>query len=83
MSAPADARTYITEIWCPPADNGVQVLSSHMPEPEPLPELELETAGCACVDCNSFAASDREAQIEQDRQNELSAVAEHDLELEL
>lgn len=41
MSAPqAGARTYITEIWCPPADNGVHALHSHMPEPEPLPEPE-------------------------------------------
>jgi hypothetical protein len=38
----AGARTYVTEIWCPPADNGVQALSSRMPEPEPLPEPEPE-----------------------------------------
>jgi hypothetical protein len=33
---------YVTEIWCPPADNGVQALHSHMREPEPLPEPEPE-----------------------------------------
>jgi hypothetical protein len=35
-------RSYVTEIWCPPADNGVHALHSHMPEPEPLPEPEPE-----------------------------------------
>ena len=40
--AQAGGRTYVTEIWCPPADNGVQRLHSHMREPEPLPEPELE-----------------------------------------
>jgi len=38
----ASARTYVTEVWCPPPDNGVQRLHSHMREPEPLPEPELE-----------------------------------------
>ena len=38
----AGARTYITEIWCPPADNGRHALPSRMPEPEPLPEPEPE-----------------------------------------
>jgi hypothetical protein len=40
---------YVTEIWCPPADDGVQRLHSHMREPEPeartpepYPELEAE-----------------------------------------
>ena len=42
MSAPAEGRVYVTEIWCPPVDNGVQRLHSHMPEPEPLPEPESE-----------------------------------------
>jgi hypothetical protein len=37
-----EARTYVTEIWCPPTDNGVHGLHSHMREPEPLPEPELE-----------------------------------------
>lgn len=37
-----EARTYVTEIWCPPSDNGVHALHSHMREPEPLPEPELE-----------------------------------------
>ncbi len=52
MSTPepqADARSYVTEIWCPPADNGVHVLHSHMREPEPLaepgPEAEAGEAG--------------------------------------
>jgi hypothetical protein len=35
-------RTYVTEIWCPPADGGRQALHSHMREPEPLPEPEPE-----------------------------------------
>jgi hypothetical protein len=38
----AGARLYVTEIWCPPADDGVHALSSHMLEPEPLPEPEPE-----------------------------------------
>jgi hypothetical protein len=33
---------YVTEIWCPPADNGVHSLFLPMREPEPLPEPELE-----------------------------------------
>jgi hypothetical protein len=42
---PEAARTYVTEIWCPPADNGLlHHLHSHMPEPEPLPEPELEAS---------------------------------------
>jgi hypothetical protein len=36
------AGSYVTEIWCPPADNGVHALHSHMREPEPLPEPEPE-----------------------------------------
>ncbi len=31
-------RTYVTEVWCPPADNGVHRLHLPMREPEPLPE---------------------------------------------
>ena len=47
MTAPEPAaRTYITEVWCPLPDNGVQRLHSHMREPEalpePLPEPEAE-----------------------------------------
>ena len=33
-------RAYVTELWCPPADNGVHALHSNMREPEPLPEPE-------------------------------------------
>lgn len=33
---------YVTEIWCPAADDGRQALHSPMREPEPLPEPELE-----------------------------------------
>ena len=33
---------YVTEVWCPPPDNGVQRLHSHMREPEPLPEPKPE-----------------------------------------
>ena len=33
-------RTYVTEIWCPPADDGVQRLHSPMKEPESEPEAE-------------------------------------------
>lgn len=32
------ARTYVTEVWCPPRDTGVQRLHSRMKEPEPEPE---------------------------------------------
>jgi hypothetical protein len=43
VSAPeASARTYVTEIWCPPADSGVHRLYLPMREPEPLPEPEPE-----------------------------------------
>ena len=35
-------RAYVTEIWCPPADNGVHALHWRMREPEPLPEPEPE-----------------------------------------
>jgi hypothetical protein len=34
----AGARSYVTEIWCPPSDTGIHALHSRMPEPEPLPE---------------------------------------------
>jgi hypothetical protein len=42
MTAPGrqadpEPRTYVTEIWCPPADDGIQRLHSPMPEPEPDP----------------------------------------------
>jgi hypothetical protein len=30
-------RTYVTEVWCPPADNEVHRLHLPMKEPEPLP----------------------------------------------
>lgn len=39
--AEAESRTYITEIWCPALDDGVQRLHSPMKEPEPEPEAEL------------------------------------------
>jgi hypothetical protein len=47
MTAPArqggpEARAYVTEIWSPAADDGIQRLHSPMPEPEPLPEPEPE-----------------------------------------
>jgi hypothetical protein len=35
-------RSYVTEVWCPPADNGRVAVHSRMPEPEPLPEPEPE-----------------------------------------
>ena len=33
-------RTYVTEIWCPPANDGVQRLHSPMKEPQSEPEPE-------------------------------------------
>jgi hypothetical protein len=42
MTRKADAQSYVTEVWCPPADNGRQALHSRMREPEPLPEPEPE-----------------------------------------
>ena len=36
-----EAATYITEIWCPPVDDGIQRLHSPMKEPEPEAEAEL------------------------------------------
>ena len=41
MSAPAEARTWVTEIGYAAADTGpLQALHSHMPEAEPVPEAE-------------------------------------------
>ena len=40
--AAPEQRTWVTEIWCPPVDDGIQRLHSLMPEPEPLPEPEPE-----------------------------------------
>jgi hypothetical protein len=42
---------YVTEIWCPPADNGVQALHSHMREPEPHPVIHIGE-----YDANYFSA---------------------------
>lgn len=43
MSAPAEARAWVTELGYPAADEGpLQSLHSRMPEPEPLPEPEPE-----------------------------------------
>jgi hypothetical protein len=33
---------YVTEIWCPPVDDGTHHLHRPMPDPEPLPETEAE-----------------------------------------
>lgn len=33
---------YVTEIWNPPAEDGIQRLYQPMRAPEPLPEPELE-----------------------------------------
>jgi hypothetical protein len=33
---------YVTEIWCPPVDNGIQKLHLPMRAPEPIPEPEPE-----------------------------------------
>jgi hypothetical protein len=40
--APEAGPVYVTEVWCPPADDGVQRLFAPMREPEPLPEPDLE-----------------------------------------
>jgi hypothetical protein len=44
MTAPDPAANlYLTEVWCPEADDGVHALRSHMlTEPEPERETELE-----------------------------------------
>jgi hypothetical protein len=40
------AGDYVTEVWCPAADDGAQRLFRPMPEPEPvpgpIPEPEVE-----------------------------------------
>ena len=36
------ATEYVTEVWCPPADDGQPALHSRMREPEPLSEPEPE-----------------------------------------
>jgi hypothetical protein len=42
VSAPAEARTWVTEIGYPAADTGpLQAMHSRMPEAEPLPEPDL------------------------------------------
>jgi len=51
----ASARTYVTEIWCPPADSGMHALHSRMPEPEPLPQPEPE-AEWDSADSNAYQA---------------------------
>ncbi len=33
-------RTYVTEVWCPPVDDGVVRMRSPMKETQPEPELE-------------------------------------------
>jgi hypothetical protein len=33
-------RTYVTEVWCPPAGDAVVRMHSRMTEPEPEPEIE-------------------------------------------
>ena len=38
----SEPQAYVTEIWCPVPDDGIQRMHSPMPEPEPLPEPELE-----------------------------------------
>ena len=38
----AQPDAYVTEIWCPPVDDGVHRLHVRMPDPEPLPEPEPE-----------------------------------------
>jgi hypothetical protein len=35
-----EQRTYVTEVWCPPADDGVVRMHSRMKEAQPEPELE-------------------------------------------
>jgi hypothetical protein len=43
VSAPAEARTWVTEIGYPPAADGpLHSLHLPMPAPEPLPDLEPE-----------------------------------------
>ena len=42
MSAAAEARTWVTEVWSPEPDDGAMRMHSHMPEAEPLPEPEPE-----------------------------------------
>jgi hypothetical protein len=41
QAAEAEPRTYITEIWSPARDDGIQRLHSPMREPEPEPEAEI------------------------------------------
>jgi hypothetical protein len=35
-----ELRTYVTEVWCPPVDDGVVRMHSPMKEPQPEPQLE-------------------------------------------
>jgi hypothetical protein len=35
-----ELRTYVTEVWCPPVDDGAVRMHSRMKEPQPEPQLE-------------------------------------------
>ncbi len=39
-AAEPEPGTYVTEVWCPPVDDGVVRMHSPMKEPQPEPELE-------------------------------------------
>ena len=77
-------RSYVTEIWCPPTDNGVHALSSRMPEPEPLPEpepeAELLTSPEPRIEAAFFAAEPEPeaAEPEAERLTDTAADLGHD-----
>jgi hypothetical protein len=61
QAATPDPAAYVTEVWCPSADDGIQRLHSPIPEPEPErgpdPDPEVEAARLAYTD----AVADRDA----------------------
>ena len=65
-----ETRTYVTEIWCPPVDDGIQRLHSPVPGPEPFtgPETAREWVNglmAAALACEAAAeASELEPEVE-------------------
>ena len=66
QAATAGPSAYVTEIWCPPVDDGIQRLHSLMPEPEPFigPETAREYVN-GLMDA-ALAREDPEAEADND-----------------
>jgi hypothetical protein len=80
-------QAYVTEIWCPESDNGIQHLHSPMPEPEPFigPETAREYVN-GLIDA-ALAREDPEPEAETEADDWYCAdydaeAAEYDVEPE-